>query len=72
MKLVSSLVAIVSLFLAIAVLPVVGGVLFALFLFFPLFLIALVAVLAGLDDRTVRQHDPAMRTTEWREYRPIR
>jgi hypothetical protein len=62
----SALVAVVSLFLLVASLPVFGiGVLFALFLF-GLFLLALVGVLAGLEDRTVRQHDPVLDPRRWR------
>jgi hypothetical protein len=50
-----------------ASLLVIGGVVFALFLFGPLFLLALVGVLAGLEDRAVRQHNPSMNPREWRE-----
>jgi hypothetical protein len=45
---------------------VIGGVVFALLLFFPLFLLALLGVFAGLEDRTVRQHNPSMDGTKWR------
>jgi hypothetical protein len=55
-----------ALFLTVATLPVLGGALFALFLF-GLFLLALVGVLSGLEDRTVRQHDPALEPTRWRD-----
>ena len=55
-----------ALFLTVAALPVVGGVLFALFLF-GLFLLALVGVLAGLEDRTVCQHNPEMNSRRWRD-----
>ena len=61
----SALIAVLSLFLAAAFVPVVGGVLFALFPF-GLFLLVLVGVLRGLDDRTVRQHNPAMNPRRWR------
>jgi hypothetical protein len=54
-----------ALLLSAAMLPVWGGVLFALFLF-GLFLLALVGVLGSLEDRTVRQHDPAMNAKRWR------
>jgi hypothetical protein len=54
-----------ALFLTVATLPVWGGVLFALFLF-GLFLLALVGVLGGLEDRTVRQHDPVLDPARWR------
>jgi hypothetical protein len=58
--------AVAALSLTVAALPVVGGVVFALLLFFPLFALALVGVLAGLDDRTVRQHNPSMDGRKWR------
>jgi hypothetical protein len=61
----SALVAVVSLFLSVALLPVPGGVVFAPFLL-GLSLLALVGVLAGLKDRTVRQHDPALDPRRWR------
>jgi hypothetical protein len=59
-------VAVAALLLTVATLPVVGGALFALFLF-GLFLLALVGVLAGLEDRTVRQHDPVLDPKGWRK-----
>ena len=65
MRTVSSLVAVASLFGAVALMPMIGGVLFA-FVLLGLFLLALVSVLAGLEDRTVRQRDPAMDPTRWR------
>jgi hypothetical protein len=34
-------------------------------LFFPLFLLAFVGVLAGLEDRTVHQHNPSMDPNAW-------
>jgi hypothetical protein len=55
-----------ALFLTVATIPIVGGVLFAFFLF-GLFLLALVGVLAGLDDRTVRQRNRAMNPKAWRD-----
>jgi hypothetical protein len=61
----SALVAVMSLFLAAAFVPVVGGVLFALVLL-GVFGLALVAVLGGLEDRTVRQRDPVLDPTRWR------
>jgi hypothetical protein len=67
MRSLSALVATGSLILTVVALPVIGGVLFALFLFFPLFLLALVAVLATLDDHAVRQHDPALSPIAWRD-----
>jgi hypothetical protein len=44
---------------------VIGGDPFVLFLF-ELFLLALVGIRGGLEDRTVRQHDPAMDPKKWR------
>jgi hypothetical protein len=58
--------AVTALFATVVTLPVVGGVLFA-FLFFGAFLLALVGVLAGLEDRTVRQHNPPMNPRRWRD-----
>jgi hypothetical protein len=60
------LLTIPALVVAGASLLVLGGVVFALILFFPLFLLGLGAVLAGLEDRTVQQHDPSMDATKWR------
>ena len=59
--------AVAALFLSAVSLLVIGGVVFALFLFFPLFLLALVGVLSGVEDRTVRQHNPSMNPREWRD-----
>ena len=67
MRTLISLVAVVSLFLTVASLLVIGGVLFALLLFFPLFLLALAGVLAGLEDREVRQHNPSLNPSGWRD-----
>jgi hypothetical protein len=67
MRALSSLVAVVSLFLTVVSLLVMGAAVFALFLFFPLFLLALVTVLTGTDDRTVRQHNPSMNPKGWRD-----
>ena len=67
MRTLSPLTAIGALLLTAASLPIVGGVLFALFLFFPLFLLGLVTVLAGLEDRTVREHSNSMSATSWRD-----
>ena len=61
------MVAVVFLVLTVASLPIVGGVVFALFLFFPAFVLALVVLLATLDDRIVPHHAPAMNPTGWRE-----
>jgi hypothetical protein len=66
MRTLSSLVAVISLLLTVASLMVIGGAVFALLLFLPLFLLALLGVFAGLEDRTVRQHNPTMNGTKWR------
>jgi Sec-independent protein secretion pathway component TatC len=58
--------AVTALFLTVASLLVIGGAVFALFLFFPLFLLGLLGVLAGLEDRTVEQHNPSMDARRWR------
>jgi hypothetical protein len=65
MRMFSTVVASVTLFGTLALLPVIGGALFA-FVVFGLFLLALVGVIGGLEDRTVRQHDPAMDPDGWR------
>jgi hypothetical protein len=62
----SSLVAVVSLILTVAFIPVVGGVVFSM-VFFGLFLLALVGVVGGVENRTVRQHNPSMNPREWRD-----
>jgi len=62
----STVVAIGSLFLAVALTPVVGAALFVLLLLGQ-FLLALVAVIGGRSDRTVRQHEPSMNPRGWRE-----
>jgi hypothetical protein len=66
MRTLSALLAVGSLLLTVAMFPIIGGVLFALFLFFPAFLLGLVGVLATLEDHTVEQHSPAMDATGWR------
>jgi hypothetical protein len=66
MRILSSLVALGSLLGAVVLAPVYGAALFMLLLF-GLFLLALVGVLSGVDDRTVRQHDPSMSATGWRD-----
>ena len=62
----SAFVAVASLVVTVALLPVPGGVLFAPFSL-GLSLLALVAVLGGLEDRTVRQRAPAMNPRGWRD-----
>jgi hypothetical protein len=49
-------------------LPLPGGVVFAMFSF-GLFLLAMLGVFAGIEDRTVRQHNPSMNPDEWRNGR---
>src|SRR5215211_9276657 len=58
----TAVVAVISLFLAAVLLLVPGGVP-ALDIPVRRLLLALVGVLAGLDDHTVRQHDPPGRRT---------
>jgi hypothetical protein len=65
MRTLSSLVAVVSLILTVAFIPVVGGVIFSM-VFFGLFLLALVGVVGGVEDRTVRQSGPARSVAVWR------
>jgi hypothetical protein len=55
-----------ALSLTVGTLLVFATVIFALFLFFPLSLLGLVGALAGLENRTVRQHDPALDPRRWR------
>ena len=64
-KTLAGIVSVGSLFLAAALVPVVGGILFAMFLF-GAFLLGLVGVLGGLEDRSVRQHEPSMDGSRWR------
>jgi hypothetical protein len=61
-----TLIAVVSLFGAVVLVPVYGGILFA-FILFGAFLLALVGVIGDGEDRTVRQHDPSMDPTAWRK-----
>jgi hypothetical protein len=63
---ISSLVAIGSLFLAVAFVPVIGAALIVLLLF-GVFLLALVGVFSGLENRTVRQHEPVLDGRRWRD-----
>lgn len=55
-----SIATVVSLFGAAAFVAVVGGILFAMVLFV-LFLGGLVGVIAGVEDRSVRPHNPVIR-----------
>jgi hypothetical protein len=66
MRTLTSLVAVVCLILTVAFIPVVGGVIFSM-VFFGLFLLALVGVVGGVEDRTVRQHNPSMNPRKWRD-----
>jgi hypothetical protein len=65
MRTLSGLIAIGSLLGAVAFVPLVIGALVSLILV-GAFLLALVGVLSGLEDQTVRQHDPAMDPKGWR------
>jgi TRAP-type C4-dicarboxylate transport system permease small subunit len=61
-----ALIAVASLALTVAsLLAIPVGVVFAPFLF-GLFLLALVGLLGGVDNRTVRQHDPQLDSERWR------
>ena len=62
----SSVVAIGSLFLAVALVPVVGAALFV-FILLGQFLLALVGVISGQSDRTVKQYEPSMNPRGWRD-----
>ncbi len=67
MQTLSAFIAISSLLLGIASIATLIGAVLALFVFFPLFLLGLGGVLAGLEDREVRQHNPSVNATEWRD-----
>ena len=56
-----------ALSLTVGTLLVFATVIFALFLFLPLSLLGLVGVLAGIENRTVHQHDPALDPRRWRD-----
>jgi hypothetical protein len=60
-----ALIAVTSLFLLVATLPIYGAVLVAPFIL-GLFLLALVGVLGEVADREVHQHNPHMDPTGWR------
>jgi hypothetical protein len=66
MRTLNSLIAVVSLLLTVALVPIPGGVLFAM-VTFAVFVLAVTGVLAGLDDRTVRQRNPELNPTKWRD-----
>ena len=61
----SSVVAVGSLFLAVALVPVMGAALFV-FLLLGQFLLALVGVIGGQSSRTVKQYEPSMNPSGWR------
>ena len=65
MRMFSSTVAVGSLFLAVALVPVIGAALLVLLLF-GLFVLALVGVFSGLEDRTARDHDTMLDPAGWR------
>ena len=60
-----ALIAVTSLFLLVATLPIHGAVLFAPFIL-GLFALALVGVLGDVSDRTVRRHPRESDPTAWR------
>lgn len=62
----SSVVAVFSLFLAVAFVPVVGAALLVLILL-GVFVLALVGVVGRLGDRNVHQHDPVLDPRGWRD-----
>jgi hypothetical protein len=62
----SAIVALVSLLLAVASLPVPGGVIFAPFLF-GLFLLSLAGVVGRVGHRSVRQRHPVLDARRWRD-----
>ena len=58
-------IAVGSLLGAVVFVPLIIGALLSLILI-GAFLLALIGVLNGLEDHTVRQHDPSMDPTGWR------
>lgn len=65
MKTFSAVVAVLSLFTAVALVPVLGGVLIGAALV-GLFGLALTGVLAALEDTTVPERKPPMDPKAWR------
>jgi hypothetical protein len=55
------------LLLMVASLALLRGAAFALIPFFPPFLLARLGFFAGMEERTVRQHNPLMDGREWRD-----
>jgi len=66
MRTLSSLVAVGSLLGAVAFAPVFGGAALSAFVPFGSFVLGLVGVIGGLEDRSVRQNEPAMDPRRWR------
>jgi hypothetical protein len=62
----SALIAVAALFLLVATLPVFGAVVLAPFIL-GVFALALVGVLGQVPDRSVRQYNPDLDPTGWRE-----
>src|SRR5262245_41749199 len=65
MRTMSALVSILALLGAMALVPVIGAVLFSAVLFGGAVL-ALVGVFSGVEDRTVEQRDPVLDPVRWR------
>ena len=65
MRTISSLIAVVALLGAVALTPVLGGVILG-FVLLAVFLLALFGAMAGLEDRTVRPRNASMDPTGWR------
>jgi hypothetical protein len=65
MRTLFAVIAVGSLLGAVVFVPLIIGALLSLILI-GTFLLALVGVLNGLEDHTVRQHDPSMDPTGWR------
>jgi hypothetical protein len=62
----SAIVTFVSLLLAVALVPVIGGLVFAA-VFLGMFLLGLVGVLRGVENRAVRQRTPTMNPRSWQD-----
>jgi len=65
MRTLFAVIAVGSLLGAVVFVPLIIGALLSLILV-GAFLLALVGVLNGLEDQTVRQHDPSIDPTGWR------
>lgn len=66
MQTLMGLIALGSLVLTVVFIPIIGAVVFSM-VTFVLFVGALVGVIAGLEDHTVRQHNPRMDPRGWRD-----